>query len=139
VTRSTSFNRALSEEHALERLTAIFVAFGYDEQSVPLFQNVARNHSSGGDVVYSFSAIASQGWGSATSTRDRREPRDSAVLIEPLWSDICGPDLRQASPASTFLVAMALAFGRSVCRINGKIYYLWRTAAPAKWRELSAA
>ena len=58
------------------------------EQSVPIFQQLARGHPSGGDDVRAIPAVAAQCRGSVRRARDRHQPRDRAVLVESVWPDV---------------------------------------------------
>ncbi len=58
------------------------------EQSVPIFQQLARGHPSGRDDVRAIPAVAAQRRGSVGRARDRHQPRDRPVLVEPVWPDV---------------------------------------------------
>ena len=58
------------------------------EQSVPIFQQLARGYPSGRDDVRAIPAVAAQRRGSVGRARDRHQPRDRPVLVEPVWPDV---------------------------------------------------
>ena len=58
------------------------------EQSVPIFQQLAGGHPPGRDDVRAISAVAAQRRRSVGRTRDRHQPRDCPVLVEPVWPDV---------------------------------------------------
>ena len=58
------------------------------EQSVPIFQQLARSHPSGRDDLRAIPAVAAQRQGSVGGARDRHQPRDRPVLLEPVWPDV---------------------------------------------------
>ncbi len=58
------------------------------EQSVPIFQQLARSHPSGRDDLRAIPAVAAQRRGSVGGARDRHQPRDRPVLLEPVWPDV---------------------------------------------------
>jgi hypothetical protein len=63
------------------------------EQSVPIFQQLAGGHPSGRDDVGEIPAVASKRRRSLGRARDRHQPRDRPVLVEPVW-----PDVRRRDP-----------------------------------------
>ena len=58
------------------------------EQSVPIFQQLAGCHPSSRNDVRAIPAVAAQRRGSFGRARDRHQPRDRPVLVEPVWSDV---------------------------------------------------
>ena len=52
------------------------------------FKHVARGDPPGGDDVCPVSAVATERRGSAPRARHRSEPRNRAVLVEPVRSDV---------------------------------------------------
>src|SRR5271169_6960755 len=86
------------------------VAQGH-EQSVPIFQQLARSDPFGRDDVREIPAVAAQRRGSASRARDRHQPRDGPILVEPVWSDVRSRDQEEAGRAYARVHPMALAFG----------------------------
>jgi len=66
------------------------------EQPVPIFQQLARGHPSGRDDVRAIPAVAAQRRGFAGRARDRHQPRDRPVLVEPIWPHIRRRDPKEA-------------------------------------------
>jgi hypothetical protein len=62
------------------------------EQVVPIFQQLSRGHPSGRDDVHAIPVVAAQRRGSVARGRDRHQPRDRPVLVEPVWSNVRGGD-----------------------------------------------
>ena len=58
--------------------------------------------------------------------RDRKQPRDSAVQVEQIRTDVCRRDPRQEGGRDAGPSTLALALGRGLTRINGVTQYLWR-------------
>src|SRR4029077_1353386 len=81
------------------------------EQPVPIFQQLARGHPFGRDDVRAIPAVAAQRRGSVGRARDRHQPRDRPVLVEPVWPDVRRRDPKEAGRARDRLSAVALAFG----------------------------
>jgi class 3 adenylate cyclase len=85
------------------------------EQSVPIFQQLAGGHPSGGDDVREIPALAAQRRRSLGRARDRHQPRDCPVLVEPVWPNVRRGDPQATRRAHARLSAVALALGRGVC------------------------
>jgi hypothetical protein len=81
---------ALSDKEPAVRLA---VVASDHEQSVPIFQQLAGGHPSGRDDVREIPAVASKRRRSLGRARDRHQPRDRPVLVEPVW-----PDVRRRDP-----------------------------------------
>src|ERR1039458_8417554 len=81
------------------------------EEPFPIFQQFARDNSPGGNDVREVPAVAARRRGPAVRARDRHQPRDSPVLVEPVWPDVRCRDPEEAGSASARLSSVALAFG----------------------------
>ena len=104
------------------------------EQPVPIFQQLAGGHPSCRDDVREIPAVAAQRRGSPGRARDRHQPRDRPVLVEPVWPDVRRRDPQEADRAHARLSSVALmewmpppdgiamCQGGDVCRIprNGE-------------------
>ena len=86
-----------------------------DAKSLPLFQQFARGDPPRGDDVRPLSAFAATGRGSLVRAGHRYLPRNSAVLVEPVRSDVRGCD-QETTRSTSVVFAMALAPGRGVCQ-----------------------
>jgi type I restriction enzyme, R subunit len=87
------------------------VVASYDEQLVPIFQQFAGGYPPGRDDVCAISALPAQRRGSAGRARDRHQPRDRPVLVEPVWPDVRRRDPQAARRPYAQLFSVALAFG----------------------------
>jgi putative transposase len=90
-----------------------------------VFQRLTRGDPPHGDDVHPLSAISAAGRGSAIRARDRYLPRDGAVLVEPVRSDVCRGD--PEAPGQSHLYSQwRWHLDEVFVRINGETYYLWR-------------
>jgi DDE domain len=107
------------------RAAAAVVVASDHEQPVSIFQQLARGHLSGGDDVREISALAAQRRGSAGRARDRHQPRDRPVLVEPVW-----PNVRRRIPQETRGAYARLSsvadLDEVFVKVNGRLCYLWR-------------
>jgi hypothetical protein len=83
--RARSVGGALSDKEPAVRLAMVA---SDREQSVPIFQQLSGGHPSGRDDVNEISAVAAQRRRSLGRARDRHQPRDRPVLVEPVWPDL---------------------------------------------------
>ena len=81
------------------------------EQPVPIFQQLAGGHSSGGDDVREIPAVAPQRRRSPGRAWDRHQPRNRPVLVEPVWPDVRRRDPQETSGAHARLSSVALSHG----------------------------
>src|SRR5271163_1544458 len=86
-----------------------------DEEPIQIFQQFAGGHPSGRDDVREIPSVAAQRRGSPSRARDRYQPRDRPVLVEPVWPNVRRRDPQETSRAHARLSSVALAFGRGVC------------------------
>lgn len=79
---------------------AIFSPDG--QELISLFQDVARGHPIGGHDVCALSALVTKRRRPVTCAPwlprlfRESEPRDSALLVEPVWADVCRRDPQKA-------------------------------------------
>src|SRR5277367_5298624 len=81
------------------------------EEPVPIFQQLAGGHPSGGDDVREIPAVVAQRRGSAGRARNRHQLRDRPVLVEPVWADVRRGDPQETGRAHARLSSVALACG----------------------------
>src|SRR5271155_1629499 len=114
------------------------------EQPVPIFQQLSGGHPSGGDDVREIPIVAAQRRRSPGRARDRHQPRDRPVLVEPVWPNVRRRDPQETRRAHARLHPVALmewmpppdgiamCQGGDVCRIprngegiHGNCYHYW--------------
>jgi hypothetical protein len=95
---------------ANSRSVAAVVASGH-EQSVSIIQQLAGGHPSGRDDVRQIPVVASKRRRSLGRARDRHQPRDRPVLVEPIWPDVRRRDSQATRRAHARLSALAVASG----------------------------
>jgi putative transposase len=118
-----SFNSpptALSDKEPAVRLA---VVASHHEQSVPIFQQLARDHPSGRDDVRAIPAVAAQRRGSLGRARNRHQPRDRPVLVEPVWPDVRRRDPEATRPAHP---QWRWHLDEVFVKVDGQLCYLWR-------------
>ena len=111
----------LSEENGLE-LGRCVLSVSWDEESIPLFQNFARDPPPCRDDVCAFPPVVTPWRGPSPRARDRGEPRDDPLLVEPFWPDLCRRDPQEADGSNACVVGLTVAprsgvRGRSMVRL----------------------
>jgi DDE domain len=97
-----------------------------DAQSLPLLQQLARGDPPHGDDVRPLSAVAAAGRRSAIRAGDRYQPRNGAVLVEPVRSDVFAAAIRKRRVQNQSYSRWRWHLDEVFVRINGETHYLWR-------------
>jgi hypothetical protein len=116
------------------------------EQSVPIFQQLARGNPSGRDDVRAIPTVAAQRRGFVGRARDRHQPRDRPVLADPvLRADLLGLRDRRRSKESglmsdveTLFVSWPVGLALSCWLFSAARLSTWRwinrNSARGNWR-----
>lgn len=83
-------------------------------QRVLMFQNKPRGHPPHGHIVQPFSAFAGQRGRPAARARHRDQPRDGALLVEPVRPNVRRTNTPAAGGADAVVAAVAVAPRRDV-------------------------
>ena len=77
-------------------------------------------------MMYVRYPLSAQRRGSAGRARDRHQPRDRAVLVEPVWPDVRRRDRQERVARMHGYPQWRWHLDEVFVKVNGKLCYLWR-------------
>src|ERR1700679_1632356 len=94
------------------------------------FQQLAGGHPSGRDDVREIPAVASKRRRSLGRARDRHQPRDRPVLVEPVGPMFAAEIRKRRVAHMRGYPQWRWHLDEVFVKINGKLCYLWRAVDP---------